>query len=285
MRVDILTLFPGMFAGPFSESIMKRAVERGLASVHLHDIRTYTTDKHHVVDDYPYGGGAGMVMKPEPVWRALQDVLAVGPQPADHPTQVLLMTPQGEPFTQAIARQLATGPRLVILCGHYEGVDERIRQHMVTREISIGDYVLTGGELPAMVVAETVIRLQPGVMGSADSAEEESFSAGLLEYPHYTRPPEFMGWEVPPILLSGHHAEVAKWRRRQSLLRTALRRPELMATVEMTKAERRWLDEQLAELALAAAEAGFDDGADGLGVPPSPEPSLLKGEGADGATG
>lgn len=283
MRVDILTLFPGMFAGPFSESIMKRALERGLASLHLHDIRTYTTDKHHVVDDYPYGGGAGMVMKPEPVWRALQDVLAMAPEPADHPTPVLLMTPQGEPFTQAIARELAAEPRLVILCGHYEGVDERIRQHMVTREISIGDYVLTGGELPAMVIAETVIRLQPGVMGSADSAEEESFSAGLLEYPHYTRPPEFMGWPVPPILLSGHHAEVAKWRRRQSLLRTALRRPDLLAAVVMTKAERRWLDEQLAELELAA-EADPADGVVGAEAPAAPQPSPIQGEGVQAPT-
>lgn len=252
MRVDILTLFPGMFAGPFSESMLKRAQEKGLASIHLHDIRTYTTDKHHVVDDYPYGGGAGMVMKPEPVYAALQAVFA---EDAEHPTPpVLLMTPQGEPFTQAIARELVQQPRMVIICGHYEGVDERIRQHMVTRELSIGDYVLTGGELPAMVVTETVVRLVPGVMGSDQSAEEESFSAGLLEYPHYTRPPEFLGWGVPPVLLSGHHAEVEKWRRRQSLLRTALRRPDLLAGVEVSAADQAWIDATLAELGTEASQ-------------------------------
>lgn len=245
MRVDILTLFPGMFAGPFSESMLKRAQEKGLASIHLHDIRDYTTDKHHVVDDYPYGGGAGMVMKPEPVYAALQAVFAQDESAPAAP--VLLMTPQGEPFTQAIARQLVQQPRMVIICGHYEGFDERIRQHMATRELSIGDYVLTGGELPAMVITETVIRLIPGVMGSDQSAEEESFSAGLLEYPHYTRPPEFMGWGVPPVLLSGHHAEVEKWRRRQSLLRTALRRPDLLAGVEILPGDRQWLTEALAE--------------------------------------
>ena len=246
MRIDILTLFPAMFAGPFQHSIIGRAVEKGLASIHLHDIRTYTTDRHHVVDDYPYGGGAGMVMKPEPVYAALQDVFAQEPAPDGGHPPVLLMTPQGEPFTQTIARELAVLPRLVILCGHYEGVDERIREHMVDREISIGDYVLTGGELPAMVVTETVIRLQPGVMGSDESATEESFAGGVLEYPHYTRPPEFLGWGVPPVLLSGHHAEVAKWRRRQSLLRTARRRPDLLAVAPMTAAERRWLNDQLA---------------------------------------
>jgi tRNA (guanine37-N1)-methyltransferase len=252
VRVDILTLFPGMFAGPFSESILKRARDKGLASIYVHDIRPYTTDKHHVVDDYPYGGGAGMVMKPEPVYAALQAVFA---QDAEHPTpQVLLMTPQGEPFTQTIARELVRQPRLVIICGHYEGVDERIRQHMVTRELSIGDYVLTGGELPAMVVTETVVRLVPGVMGSDQSAEEESFSAGLLEYPHYTRPPEFMGWGVPPVLLSGHHAEVEKWRRRQSLLRTALRRPDLLARAEVSAADQAWLTAALAEHGAEASQ-------------------------------
>ncbi|MSQ10664.1 MAG: tRNA (guanosine(37)-N1)-methyltransferase TrmD [Dehalococcoidia bacterium] len=252
MRVDILTLFPGMFAGPFSESMLKRAQEKGLASIHLHDIRDYTTDKHHVVDDYPYGGGAGMVMKPEPVYAALQSVFA---EDGGHPTPaVLLMTPQGERFTQAIARELVEQPWLVIICGHYEGVDERIRQHMVTRELSIGDYVLTGGELPAMVITETVIRLIPGVMGSDQSAEEESFAAGLLEYPHYTRPPEFMGWRVPPVLLSGHHAEVEKWRRRQSLLRTAVRRPDLLDGMEIVAADRQWLSEALAEHGATAAQ-------------------------------
>ena len=239
MRIDVLTLFPGMFKGPFDESIIKRAQERGLVEIHLHNIRDFTHDRHHIVDDYPYGGGAGMVMKPEPVFEAVQSVKATR---KEDPPLVLLMTPQGRRFDQSLAEELAAAPWLVLLCGHYEGVDERIRTHMADREISIGDVVLTGGELPAMVVLDAVVRLVPGVMGSADSAGEESFSSGLLEYPHYTRPAEFMGWQTPEVLLSGNHGEVAKWRRRQALLRTAQRRPDLLAKAKITAEEREWLE-------------------------------------------
>jgi len=217
MRIDILTLFPGMFSGPFSESIIKRAVDKGLLEIGLHNIRGYTEDRHHVVDDYPYGGGAGMVMKPEPVFRALESVRNGG----EGRPVVVLMTPQGEVFSQQIAWELSREPWLVLLCGHYEGVDERIREHLVDRELSIGDYILTGGELPAMVVADAVVRLLPGVMGSAHSAEEESFSPDLLEYPQYTRPASFQGWDVPEILLSGDHGAVDRWRREQAVIRTA----------------------------------------------------------------
>lgn len=248
MRIDLLTLFPGMFTGPFDESIIKRARERGLLDIHLHNIRDYTADKHHVVDDYPYGGGAGMVMKPETVYAALQAAKEEGRASGLDPAAalVLLMTPQGKLFEQHFAQELTPQPWLIILCGHYEGVDERIRQQMVTHEISIGDYVLTGGELPAMVIVEAVARLVPGVMGSAESGEEESFAGGLLEYPQYTRPAEFQGLSVPDVLLSGNHAEVAKWRRRQSLLRTARRRPDLFDRADIDPKERAWVQEMLA---------------------------------------
>ncbi len=245
MRIDILTLFPEMFQGPFDKSIVARARSDGLLQVYFHNIRDYAHDKHRVVDDYTYGGGAGMVMKPEPVDDALAHVYAEGAAEGhDQPPATILLTPQGEPFSQAIARELAQSSWLALLCGHYEGVDERIRQHLVTREISIGDYVLTGGELPAMVLTDAVVRLQPGVMGSSESAEEESFNMGLLEYPQYTRPSDFKGWSVPAILLSGDHAAVAKWRRQQALLRTAQRRPDLLATAHLSAQERTWLREQ-----------------------------------------
>ena len=245
MRIDILTLFPGMFQGPFQESMLKRAQDKGLAQISVWNIRDYAEDKHHVVDDYTYGGGAGMVMKPEPVYRCLEQVRREGAAAglATAP-EVVLMTPQGEVFQQRVAQDLAERPWLVLLCAHYEGVDERIREHMVTRELSIGDYVLTGGELPAMVVLDAAVRLVPGVMGSPESASEESFSGGLLEYAQYTRPADFEGWAVPETLLSGNHAEIARWRRQQALLRTARRRPELLASAELTPKERAWLQEQ-----------------------------------------
>ncbi len=205
MHFDIFTLFPGMFQGPFTESILKRAQERGLLSIALHNIRDVTTDRHHIVDDYPYGGGAGMVMKPEPIFAAIEAVYQSGP--------IILLTPQGRLFNQHIAMELAAEPRLTLLCGHYEGIDERVRQHLVTDEISIGDYVLTGGELAAMIVVDAVSRLLPGVL-AADSTQEESHTSGLLEYPQYTRPPEFRGWRVPDVLLSGHHEQIARWRRK-----------------------------------------------------------------------
>ncbi len=239
MHVDIFTLFPEMFQGPFSESILKRAQEQGLLSIALHNIRAVTTDRHHIVDDYPYGGGAGMVMKPEPIFAAVEAVYQGGP--------VILMSPQGRPFTQSIAHELAREPRLSLICGHYEGVDERVREHLVTDEISIGDYVLTGGELAAMVIVDATSRLLPGVLGGQESTLEESHSNNLLEYPHYTRPPEFRGWRVPDILLSGHHANIARWRRKESIRRTRQRRPDLFAKLDLSGKEDRKILKELDE--------------------------------------
>jgi tRNA (guanine37-N1)-methyltransferase len=228
VRFDIFTLFPEMFRGPLDESILKRARERGLIEIELHNPRDVTTDRHHIVDDYPYGGGAGMVMKPEPIFEAVERMYAGGP--------IILLSPQGRLFTQEIARELATEPRITLLCGHYEGVDERIREHLATDELSIGDYVLTGGELAAMVVVDAVARLVPGVLASG-STEEESHTAGLLEYPHYTRPPEFRGWRVPDVLLGGNHAAIARWRRKEALRRTRGRRPDLLAKAALSPLE------------------------------------------------
>src|ERR1700719_1058551 len=226
MHFDIFTLFPDMFSGPFSESILKRAQERGLLSVALHNIRDATTDKHHVVDDYPYGGGAGMVMKPEPIFASIEAHYQGGP--------IILLTPRGRLFHQQIAQALAQESRVTLLCGHYEGVDERVLQHLVTDELSVGDYVLTGGELAAMVVVDATSRLIPGVLGGDESTLEESHSGNLLEYPHYTRPPEFRGWKVPDVLLSGNHAQIARWRRKESLRRTRERRPDLFARLDLS---------------------------------------------------
>jgi len=235
MHFDILTLFPAMFHGPFTESILKRAQERGLLSVTLHNIRDATTDKHHIVDDYPYGGGAGMVMKPEPIFAAIEAVYQEGP--------IVYLTPQGRLFNQQIALQLAQEPRITLLCGHYEGIDERVCQHLVTDEISIGDYVLTGGELAAMIIVDAVSRLLPGVLAD-DSPQEESHSSHMLEYPQYTRPPDFRGWRIPDILLSGHHENVARWRRKESLRRTRQRRPDLFAKLDLSsKLDKKLLQE------------------------------------------
>jgi len=248
--VDILTLFPGMFTGPLTESILKRAQQAGLIQVRLHNIRDWATDRHRTTDDAPYGGGAGMVMKPEPLAACIRAVLALPPgataaeSPASPP--VILLTPDGEVFTQAIAQELAGAERLVLVCGHYEGIDERVREALITRELSIGDYVLTGGELAAMVVVDAVARLVPGVI-DAESVAEESHGDGLLEYPHYTRPAVWEGRPVPPVLVSGHHGEVAKWRRRERLRRTLLRRPDLLerarAAGRLTAADLAWLAE------------------------------------------
>jgi tRNA (guanine37-N1)-methyltransferase len=235
MHFDIFTLFPAMFQGPFSESMLRRAQERELLSITLHNIRAATTDKHHVVDDYPYGGGAGMVMKPEPIFAAIEPVYQGGP--------IILLTPQGRLFNQRIAQELAQQSRITLLCGHYEGIDERVRQHLVTDEISIGDYVLTGGELAAMIVVDAVSRLLPGVLAE-ESIHEESHTSGLLEYPQYTRPSEFRGWRIPDVLLSGNHAEIARWRRKESLRLTRQRRPDLFAQLDLSsKADRKLLQE------------------------------------------
>jgi tRNA (guanine37-N1)-methyltransferase len=221
MKIDILTLFPQMFAAPFSFGIFKRAIDNGLVELNVRNIRDFTHDKHHTADDAPYGGGAGMVLKPEPIFEAVEAVKS-------DEAEVILLTPQGRVFNQRIAQELAQKKHLVFICGHYEGEDERVREHLATDEISIGDYVLTGGELPAMVVIDAVLRLIPGVLGSEESAREESHAEGLLEYPQYTRPEDFRGWKVPEILLSGDHAKIARWRREQSLQRTLERRPELL---------------------------------------------------------
>ena len=236
MHFDIFTLFPDMFQGPFSESMLKRAQERGLLSISLHNIRESTSDKHHVVDDYPYGGGAGMVMKPEPIFTAIEAIYQGGP--------IILLSPQGRLFHQHIARSLSQEVRVTLICGHYEGIDERVREHLVTDEISIGDYVLTGGELAAMIVVDATSRLLPGVLGGEESTLEESHSSGLLEYPHYTRPPEFRGWRVPDVLLSGNHAEIARWRRKEAIRRTKASRPDLFEKIDLsTKTDEKLLRE------------------------------------------
>jgi tRNA (guanine37-N1)-methyltransferase len=242
MRIDILTLFPEMFAGVFDASIIARARENGVLEIALHNPRDYTDDKHHVVDDYAYGGGPGMVMKPEPIFECVEAVRAMS-EPAG---RVVLLTPQGRVLSHDVVEELAAETRLILICGHYEGVDERVREHLVDDEVSIGDYVLSGGEAAAIVIVDAVARHQPGVLGSEQSLEEESHAQGLLEYPQYTRPAVYRDMPIPDILLSGHHAEIAKWRRRQSVLRTARRRPDLLAKADLTPEERRLVDEETA---------------------------------------
>jgi len=248
MRFDILTLFPNMIraAPSVGESILARAIDRGLIQVHVHDIRDHAEGRHRVADDYPYGGGGGMVIKPEPIFRAVEAVLA---DAKAHPP-IILLTPQGRLFTQAVARELARHDRLVLVCGHYEGVDERVRQYLVTDEISVGDYVLTGGELPALIVVDAVARLVPGVLGDEEATAKDSHSAGLLEYPHYTRPAEFRGWSVPGVLLSGHHGELVRWRRQEALRRTWKRRPGLLRHAPLTDDDRRFLAELISNAGL-----------------------------------
>jgi len=236
LHIDILTLFPDMFSGPFAESMVKRAVDRNLVNIAFHNFRDYGVGKHRVVDDYPFGGGSGMVLKPEPLFQAVEAINANGSYPAE---SVILLTPQGRTFNQKIAEEMSTCKRLILICGHYEGVDERIRERLVTDEISIGDYVLTGGELAAMVVVDAVVRLIPGVLGSEDGATEDSHSSSLLEYPQYTRPQEYQGCSVPEVLLSGNHARIARWRREQSILRTLARRPDLLEKAKLSPQERK----------------------------------------------
>ncbi|MGA9351369.1 MAG: tRNA (guanosine(37)-N1)-methyltransferase TrmD [Anaerolineae bacterium] len=240
MHFDILTLFPDIFESVFSESIVKRAREAGLVSIAIHNIRDYATDKHHITDDTPYGGGGGMIMKPEPIFRAVEAILGLEEgQEAEVP--VILLSPQGRLFTQSAAREFSKHAHLVLICGHYEGVDERVRQFLATDEISIGDYVLTGGEIPAMVIVDAVTRLVPGVLGDPGATFEDSHAEGLLEYPHYTRPPVFRGWPVPEVLLSGNHAEIVRWRRQEALRRTFERRPDLLAKAQLSPADREFL--------------------------------------------
>lgn len=232
MRITIFTLFPALFAPFLETSILQRAISRDLAQVSLIDIRDFAVDRHHTTDDTPYGGGGGMVMKPEPVFAAVESTLGIPPS-----VPVILMTPQGRPFDQAAAFRLSQLTEFAILCGRYEGVDERIRQHLATEEISIGDFVLTGGELPALMILDAVIRLLPGALGDPTGAEDDSFSTGLLEYPHYTRPEEYRGWRVPDVLLSGNHAEIEKWRRSEALKRTMHRRPDLLKNIALTPSD------------------------------------------------
>jgi tRNA (guanine37-N1)-methyltransferase len=228
MKIDVLTLFPEMFEGVFGASILGKARGKGLVELGTVNFRDFSNSKHGTVDDTPYGGGGGMVLKPEPLFRAVEAI------PSETKPRIILMCPQGRRYDQKLAEELAKEDHLVFLCGHYEGYDERIRQYLVTDEISIGDYVLTGGELAAMVVIDSVVRLQPGALGNETSAVTDSFSTGLLEYPHYTRPAEFRGWKVPEILLSGHHANIQRWRLKESLRRTMERRPELLEQIELT---------------------------------------------------
>ncbi|CQR56508.1 tRNA (guanosine(37)-N1)-methyltransferase TrmD [Paenibacillus riograndensis] len=267
MRIDVLTLFPEMCEGVFSTSILGKAREKGIVSLNAVNFRDFSGNKHNSVDDTPYGGGGGMVLKPDPIFAAVEHVLAAsgnlelsrsegeqageagnvhtihddgeaaeynGESTAQGKPRIILMCPQGRTYNQQIAEELAQEEHLIFICGHYEGYDERIREHLVTDELSIGDYVLTGGELPALTVIDSIVRLQPGALGNETSAVTDSFSTGLLEYPHYTRPAEFRGWKVPDILLSGHHANIEVWRREQALQRTLERRPDLLETVELT---------------------------------------------------
>ena len=232
-----------MFQSPLSTGIFKRAIEHKLAEVNVHNIRDYTHDKHHTVDDYPYGGGAGMVLKPEPIFEAVEAIKSdISQKQGVEEVPVILLTPQGRLFSQQIASELSKYSHLIIICGHYEGIDERVCQHLATHEISIGDYVLSGGELAAMVIADAIIRLVPGVLGSEVSATDDSHATGLLEYPQYTRPPVYRGWAVPEVLLSGNHAQIAKWHREQTIIRTLERRPELLDKVKLSPEDRELVD-------------------------------------------
>ena len=236
MRFDVFTLLPEVFTPYLQASMLDKAASRGLIEVQLHNIRDYSHDRHHTTDDTPYGGGGGMVMKAEPMFEAVETVLGL---PIECP--VILLTPQGRVFNQKIAAQLAAQPRIALICGRYEGIDERIRQGLVTEQISIGDYVLTGGELPALILIDALSRLLPGVLGDPDGATDDSHASGLLEYPHYTRPPEFRGQTVPEVLLSGDHGKIARWRREQALLRTLEQRPDLLPNAPLTDADKKFL--------------------------------------------
>ena len=236
MRIDVFTIFPQVYQPYLGTSILHRAIERGLVTVNLHNIRDWTTDRHHVTDDEPYGGGGGMVMKPEPIFAAVEGVL--GKEPG---CPVILLTPQGRRLNQSIVSELSRESELALLSGRYEGIDERVRKHLVSDEISIGDYVLTGGELPALVLMDAVVRLLPGALGDPEGAMHDSHASGLLEHPHYTRPAEFRGWRVPDVLLSGDHARIAQWRRQQAILRTFQRRPDLLDDDILSEEDKEYL--------------------------------------------
>ena len=238
MRIDIVTLFPNMFNGPFAESIIKKAIDRQLVTIAIHNLRDYTWDKHHIVDDYPFGGGPGMVLKAEPIFAAVEAIKG------EEEVPVILLTPQGRLLCQEIVEQLASYERIILICGHYEGVDERVREYLLSDEISIGDYVLSGGELADMVLVDAVVRQLPGVLGSEASLGQDSHTTGLLQYPQYTRPQVYQGWEVPAVLVSGNHAQIAKWRREQSVLRTLRRRPDMLEKAELMEEDKRLIKEK-----------------------------------------
>jgi tRNA (guanine37-N1)-methyltransferase len=240
MRIDVLTLFPEMFSGVLTQSILKKAADSGAAQYNVINFREYADNKHQTVDDYPYGGGAGMVLKPQPIFDAVSR-LSKGSE--DTSPRIILLCPQGERYNQEKAEELAKEQHLIFICGHYEGYDERIREHLITDEISIGDYVLTGGELGSMVIIDSVVRLLPGVLGNEESHQKDSFSTGFLEHPHYTRPAEFRGMTVPDVLLSGNHRLIDEWRAKESLRRTYLRRPDLLETKKLTDEQKKWLAE------------------------------------------
>lgn len=240
MRIDIVSLFPEMFEGPLGCSIIGRARSAGLVDVSIVNPRDFATDKHHIVDDYPFGGGSGMVMKPEPIFACVEDLFPPDSATASKP-RVVLMSPSAPRFCQKDAERLSRYEHIILLCGHYEGIDERVRDYLCDEALSVGDYVLTGGELPAMIVTDTIVRLIPGALGADDAAELDSYSSGMLEYPQYTRPRQFREWEVPPVLLSGNHADIAKWRRQESLRRTWEIRPDLLETFPLTAADRIFL--------------------------------------------
>jgi tRNA (guanine37-N1)-methyltransferase len=246
MQFEVFTLLPEVFPSYLETSILKRARERGLIDVRVHNIRDYTHDKHHMTDDTPYGGGGGMVMKPDPVFEAIETVLGLNSPPSSPVPEsnipIILLTPQGRVFNQAIAKELSAYPHIALLCGRYEGIDERIREHLVTDEISIGDYVLTGGEIPALILIDAISRLLPNVLGDPTGAEDDSHAMGLLEYPHYTRPPEFRGWKAPEVLLSGDHAKIDKWRRQQALERTFRKRPDMLENAELSKEDIKFVE-------------------------------------------
>jgi tRNA (guanine37-N1)-methyltransferase len=259
MHFDVLTLFPAILASPLQESILKRAVEAGHLTVAVHNIRDYAPDKHHVTDDVPYGGGGGMVMKPAPIFAAVEAVLNQSSSSSSNVRPpIILLTPQGRRLTQSAARELATQARIILICGRYEGVDERVREFLATDEISIGDYVLTGGELAALVLIDVVTRLLPGVLGDPGATLDDSHSEGLLEYPHYTRPPVFQGHAVPEVLLSGNHAQIDRWRREQSLRRTWQRRPDLLVGATLTQTDREFLERLSSEKSPESSDTQID---------------------------
>jgi tRNA (guanine37-N1)-methyltransferase len=241
VKIDIVTIFPEMVTGALGAGILGRAIAGGVIDVQVHDLREQTTDRHRVVDDVPFGGGPGMVLKPEPLFRAVEHIRGVRGEPA----AVILTSPDGARFSHEAAERLSRLAHVVILCGRYEGVDERVRRHLATEEMSIGDYVVSGGELPALVIVDAVARLVPGVVGDERSVERDSFARGLLDFPQFTRPADFRGWAVPPVLLSGHHAEIERWRRREALTRTIERRPELLASADLEPADAVLLKELL----------------------------------------